>query len=70
VDPRWREQATTTGKSFQDNASREGATQRGAAVIRPKWSRFSPRKLAEEEGIGGKSDAFNKVSDVLGRRRH
>jgi len=70
MDPLRKAQATTIDKSFQDNASREGATQKSAAVVRPPWSRFSPGNLTDEESIGLKSDAFNKVSDALGRRRH
>ena len=39
---------------------------KGVVVVLPKWSRFSPGELTEEDGIGGKSDAFNKISDAPG----
>ena len=35
---------------------------KGVVVVLPKWSRFSPGELTKEEGIGGKSDAFEGVA--------
>jgi len=62
------EPSTTTGKSFQDDAFKKGATQKSAAIVRPTWSRFSPGHLTEEVGKGEESDAFNNVSDVTGQQ--
>jgi hypothetical protein len=70
VDPLGEEQSITTDKELLRQRLQGGSDAKGAVIVRPTWSRFSPGKLTKEKSIEKKSDAFNNVSDALGRCRH
>ena len=67
MDPPREEPSTTTGKSFQDNASREGATQKAPSLSDHHGLGFHLENSPKRREEGEKSDAFNKVSDARPR---